>query len=188
MAYWRIWRSRFQTQSNPSTEKMRHWVKSGIAPWLRYDCFNSSSSWVVLVFFFLRICTQTVLLLFQLKCCGFTNYTDFTGSPFVNYHNVYPDHCCNSTNRACSGAEAAASVCGQVAMGVCRRLQHFAPSDSAVSPLSFAGSRGLPGKHYKADRRQRAHRRRRCHRNRSSRGTMGWIARRRFTLRVLESL
>ncbi|KAM5248076.1 tetraspanin-1 [Ctenodactylus gundi] len=29
-----------------------------------------------------------------LKCCGFNNYTDFEGSPYVNNHNVFPPSCC----------------------------------------------------------------------------------------------
>ncbi|RXN33718.1 tetratricopeptide repeat 39A [Labeo rohita] len=30
-----------------------------------------------------------------LNCCGFNNYTDFTGSPFVDKYSVYPDQCCD---------------------------------------------------------------------------------------------
>ncbi|XP_076844752.1 tetraspanin-1-like [Brachyhypopomus gauderio] len=30
-----------------------------------------------------------------MKCCGFNNYTDFTGSPFVQNNKLYPDQCCN---------------------------------------------------------------------------------------------
>ncbi|MCJ8739389.1 hypothetical protein PDJAM_G00046610 [Pangasius djambal] len=29
-----------------------------------------------------------------LKCCGFNNYSDFTGSPFVQTTNLYPYQCC----------------------------------------------------------------------------------------------
>ncbi|CAI5680027.1 tetraspanin 34a [Oreochromis niloticus] len=32
----------------------------------------------------------------ELKCCGYRNYTDFTGSPFNN-GGLYPAPCCNST-------------------------------------------------------------------------------------------
>ncbi|XP_051996031.1 tetraspanin 35 [Xyrauchen texanus] len=32
-----------------------------------------------------------------LKCCGFYNYTDFTGSPFVVKTSMYPDQCCNTS-------------------------------------------------------------------------------------------
>ncbi|XP_053466933.1 tetraspanin 35 [Ictalurus furcatus] len=28
------------------------------------------------------------------KCCGFNNYSDFTGSPFVQSTNLYPYQCC----------------------------------------------------------------------------------------------
>ncbi|XP_053184976.1 tetraspanin-1-like [Scomber japonicus] len=32
------------------------------------------------------------------KCCGFTNYTDFDGSPYYTAHkNSYPPMCCNET-------------------------------------------------------------------------------------------
>lgn len=30
----------------------------------------------------------------QLKCCGFTNYTDFDDSPYVKENNVFPPYCC----------------------------------------------------------------------------------------------
>ncbi|XP_027012270.2 tetraspanin 34 isoform X2 [Tachysurus fulvidraco] len=30
----------------------------------------------------------------QLKCCGYNNYTDFTGSPFVSNTKLYPEVCC----------------------------------------------------------------------------------------------
>ncbi|XP_039880536.1 tetraspanin 34 [Simochromis diagramma] len=33
----------------------------------------------------------------ELKCCGYRNYTDFTGSPFNNNGGLYPAPCCNST-------------------------------------------------------------------------------------------
>ncbi|KAL3996319.1 neuroblastoma suppressor of tumorigenicity 1 [Sarotherodon galilaeus] len=33
----------------------------------------------------------------ELKCCGYRNYTDFTGSPFYNGKGLYPTPCCNST-------------------------------------------------------------------------------------------
>ncbi|XP_041943329.1 tetraspanin-1-like [Alosa sapidissima] len=33
-----------------------------------------------------------------LKCCGFNNYTDFTGSPFVTDTNKYPSPCCTSSS------------------------------------------------------------------------------------------
>ncbi|XP_076847961.1 tetraspanin-1-like isoform X2 [Brachyhypopomus gauderio] len=32
----------------------------------------------------------------QLKCCGYNNYTDFTGSPFETRNNKYPETCCNN--------------------------------------------------------------------------------------------
>ncbi|XP_051570204.1 tetraspanin-1-like [Myxocyprinus asiaticus] len=33
-----------------------------------------------------------------LKCCGFFNYTDFTGSPFVNETGTYPSQCCSRSS------------------------------------------------------------------------------------------
>ncbi|XP_074520037.1 tetraspanin 34a [Halichoeres trimaculatus] len=33
----------------------------------------------------------------QFKCCGYRNYTDFEGSPFLNDHDVFPTTCCNAT-------------------------------------------------------------------------------------------
>ncbi|XP_062874798.1 tetraspanin-1-like [Trichomycterus rosablanca] len=35
--------------------------------------------------------TMTVL-----TCCGFNNYTDFTGSPFVQNTSLYPQQCCKT--------------------------------------------------------------------------------------------
>lgn len=39
-----------------------------------------------------------------LKCCGFYNYTDFTGSPFENGTGIYPTQCCRSS--PCNGTTA----------------------------------------------------------------------------------
>ncbi|XP_062412137.1 tetraspanin-1-like [Sardina pilchardus] len=36
----------------------------------------------------------------ELKCCGYSNYTDFTGSPFVNTSGLYPPECCK-TGKKC---------------------------------------------------------------------------------------
>ncbi|CAM4446845.1 unnamed protein product [Leuciscus chuanchicus] len=33
----------------------------------------------------------------ELKCCGYNNYTDFTGSPFVSDTSSYPDTCCTNS-------------------------------------------------------------------------------------------
>ncbi|KAI4580179.1 hypothetical protein MJT46_001547 [Ovis ammon polii x Ovis aries] len=36
-----------------------------------------------------------------LKCCGFTNYTDFEGSPYVRMNGTFPPYCCyNSVNHS----------------------------------------------------------------------------------------
>ncbi|XP_043955248.1 tetraspanin 35 [Gambusia affinis] len=41
-----------------------------------------------------------------LKCCGFYNYTDFTGSPYYTKHNnTYPPRCC-PTNSPCNSTVA----------------------------------------------------------------------------------
>lgn len=45
----------------------------------------------------------------KLKCCGFNNYTDFEGSPFVNEKHVFPKFCClnnNGTTMACTKEKA----------------------------------------------------------------------------------
>ncbi|KAL4657983.1 tetraspanin-1-like [Arapaima gigas] len=36
------------------------------------------------------------LTMISLKCCGFNNFTDFTGSPFYQRNNTYPDMCCST--------------------------------------------------------------------------------------------
>ncbi|XP_062866606.1 tetraspanin 34a isoform X2 [Trichomycterus rosablanca] len=43
----------------------------------------------------------------QLKCCGYNNYTDFDGSPFVESTKNYPPTCCGKTS-LCDSAEAEA--------------------------------------------------------------------------------
>ncbi|XP_046871472.1 tetraspanin-1-like isoform X2 [Hypomesus transpacificus] len=46
----------------------------------------------------------------QLKCCGYRNYTDFDGSPFLSSTgNIYPETCCNSTSLTCNEGTAAMS-------------------------------------------------------------------------------
>uniref|UniRef100_H3C0H6 Tetraspanin n=1 Tax=Tetraodon nigroviridis TaxID=99883 RepID=H3C0H6_TETNG len=45
----------------------------------------------------------------QLDCCGFMNYTDFTGSPYyTSQGGIYPQYCCNVTISAfpCNGTDA----------------------------------------------------------------------------------
>lgn len=51
----------------------------------------------------------------ELKCCGFANYTDFTGSYYMQNHgNSYPPQCCNSnvTSTCTSDQAAVANVQG----------------------------------------------------------------------------
>ncbi|XP_026142607.1 tetraspanin 34a [Carassius auratus] len=38
----------------------------------------------------------------ELKCCGYTNYTDFMGSPFVNSTSLYPVTCCTNSSGPCN--------------------------------------------------------------------------------------
>lgn len=46
----------------------------------------------------------------ELKCCGFTNYTDFTDSYYFNEHgNTYPPFCCNTTAVVCNEVDASNS-------------------------------------------------------------------------------
>ncbi|XP_034542996.1 tetraspanin-1-like isoform X2 [Notolabrus celidotus] len=50
----------------------------------------------------------------QFKCCGYRNYTDFTGSPYVSDHEgkFYPLTCCNATitEDVCSTSNANSSM------------------------------------------------------------------------------
>ncbi|MCI4393804.1 hypothetical protein PGIGA_G00161640 [Pangasianodon gigas] len=41
----------------------------------------------------------------QLKCCGFNNYTDFDGSPFVTSTKLYPEPCCPNS-KTCDSSTA----------------------------------------------------------------------------------
>ncbi|KAK3511159.1 hypothetical protein QTP70_032144 [Hemibagrus guttatus] len=38
----------------------------------------------------------------QLKCCGYNNYTDFTGSPFEASNKLYPKVCCSEDTSRCN--------------------------------------------------------------------------------------
>ncbi|XP_061488844.1 tetraspanin-1 isoform X2 [Rhineura floridana] len=76
------------------------------------------------------------LTMSDLKCCGLTNYTDFTGSPYFEKQQEYPAYCCDDTT-PCNGTIALASnvtgcfpqllseirknagVVGGVAAGIC---------------------------------------------------------------------
>lgn len=46
-----------------------------------------------------------------LKCCGFNNYTDFTGSPFEKNTHLYPQQCCKGASSPCSSANATIPGC-----------------------------------------------------------------------------
>ncbi|KAG7487683.1 hypothetical protein MATL_G00026080 [Megalops atlanticus] len=74
----------------------------------------------------------------ELKCCGFTNYTDFTNSYYYNSHgNSYPPTCCRALNATCTQSDAQqsdvqgcfeqllstlkknANIVGGIAAGIC---------------------------------------------------------------------
>ncbi|XP_062243179.1 tetraspanin 34a [Platichthys flesus] len=42
----------------------------------------------------------------EFTCCGFNNYTDFSGSPFNQLANMYPVTCCNATMETCTESQA----------------------------------------------------------------------------------
>lgn len=44
-----------------------------------------------------------------LKCCGFTNYTDFEESPYFTKYNTFPPFCCTNNTIVCDMNEAEAS-------------------------------------------------------------------------------
>uniref|UniRef100_A0A4W5JY77 Tetraspanin n=1 Tax=Hucho hucho TaxID=62062 RepID=A0A4W5JY77_9TELE len=47
-----------------------------------------------------------------LKCCGFYNYTDFTGSPFEKRTNLYPQQCCHRDDfSSCNNTSAIITGC-----------------------------------------------------------------------------
>ncbi|XP_053471836.1 tetraspanin-1 [Ictalurus furcatus] len=53
---------------------------------------------------FTKTWNETMTLL---KCCGFSNYTDFTGSAFVNRTSLYPEFCCSPASVQCVEGTAA---------------------------------------------------------------------------------
>ncbi|XP_029102830.1 tetraspanin-1-like [Scleropages formosus] len=65
-----------------------------------------------------------------LNCCGFYNYTDFTGSPFNNMTaGRYPDTCC--LNSPCTLENSRNAV---LILHCCSELSHFNPSPSQKVP------------------------------------------------------
>ncbi|GCC25490.1 hypothetical protein chiPu_0003900 [Chiloscyllium punctatum] len=49
----------------------------------------------------------------ELKCCGFSNYTDFGGSYYFRHHNqTFPEFCCNSTVLCTESAAAQSNIQG----------------------------------------------------------------------------
>ncbi|XP_013860371.1 tetraspanin 34a [Austrofundulus limnaeus] len=48
----------------------------------------------------------------EFKCCGYKNYTDFDGSPFLDQYKSYPDTCCFQNVTTCTENNAGASNIG----------------------------------------------------------------------------
>lgn len=97
-------------------ERMGISLQSGIALWKRYDtshrAFNDDSSCHFWLFSDITIPNNANMRMcfFQLNCCGYNNYTDFTGSPFVSATSSYPDTCC-TTGTICNEIAAGRDVC-----------------------------------------------------------------------------
>ncbi|XP_077428047.1 tetraspanin 34a [Vanacampus margaritifer] len=69
------------------------------------------------------------------QCCGYKNYTDFNGSPFVVQNGgFYPSQCCNGTSfgKACS--QSAAHLAAELKMvdGCFTKLLQFIEENSAI--------------------------------------------------------
>uniref|UniRef100_A0A7N9AXK4 Tetraspanin 1 n=1 Tax=Mastacembelus armatus TaxID=205130 RepID=A0A7N9AXK4_9TELE len=58
----------------------------------------------------LLCCTDVFSFLFQLRCCGVTNYTDFMGSKFEQQNGgMFPPSCCSTNVTSCSRNQAETS-------------------------------------------------------------------------------
>ncbi|KAI4877051.1 hypothetical protein NFI96_011308 [Prochilodus magdalenae] len=42
-----------------------------------------------------------------MKCCGYNDFNDFTGSPFFKHTSQYPNNCCNGKTTGCTKTAAA---------------------------------------------------------------------------------
>lgn len=47
----------------------------------------------------------------QLRCCGYNDYNDFTGSPFYDRTNTYPPVCCGDDVNTCDAKSAVSLPC-----------------------------------------------------------------------------
>ncbi|XP_032103325.1 tetraspanin-1 isoform X2 [Sapajus apella] len=78
-----------------------------------------------------------------LKCCGFTNYTDFEGSPYVKKNNTFPPFCCNditnTANETCTEEKAK----NQAVQGCFNQLLHDIQTNAVTVGGVAAGIGGL---------------------------------------------
>ncbi|XP_049576247.1 tetraspanin 34a [Syngnathus scovelli] len=69
------------------------------------------------------------------QCCGYKNYTDFTGSPFQEMNgNFYPSQCCNGTSigEACSQLSAQIAESLQLVDGCLNKLLQFIEANTPI--------------------------------------------------------
>ncbi|XP_067369729.1 tetraspanin-1 [Channa argus] len=67
-------------------------------------CLLLTFSSIILIMFFAEVAAAV------LRCCGFTNYTDFVGSTFEKENGgVLPSSCCRTNSTTCSRDDAALS-------------------------------------------------------------------------------
>lgn len=65
-----------------------------------------------------------------LKCCGFYNYSDFSGSPYYNTHSSqYPPVCCLSSSNPCNHTVAASDV---VVSGCFQKIKDMIDENAVV--------------------------------------------------------
>uniref|UniRef100_U3BAJ0 Tetraspanin n=1 Tax=Callithrix jacchus TaxID=9483 RepID=U3BAJ0_CALJA len=78
-----------------------------------------------------------------LKCCGFTNYTDFEGSPYFKKNNTFPPFCCNditnTANETCTEEKAK----NQVVQGCFDQLLYDIKTNALTVGGVAAGIGGL---------------------------------------------
>lgn len=109
----------------PKALSVKTWMETGTFPWSPAGCRMQDGYWTdevkagnggMIECWFLDALGQTNWLnvpsedfssSFQLKCCGFTNYTDFMGSKFEkeNQGNL-PPSCCWTNSSPCRPGEA----------------------------------------------------------------------------------
>ncbi|XP_010873259.2 tetraspanin 35 [Esox lucius] len=73
------------------------------------------------------------------KCCGFYNYTDFTGSPFERQNHSYPTQCCSSVYfNSCNATGAAHSADSNQAITGCFLKFKNLINDNTVAIVAVA--------------------------------------------------